>query len=98
MGEAVRILQPLCDERDRLVAAIASDNAEHQAALANAESVLQSVTQAALEAVQADPKVLAARRALERFNDGPGAADVPLTRGRVRLKADENILPMLEPE
>jgi hypothetical protein len=85
MGEAVRILQPLCDERDRLVAAIASDNAEHQAALAAAESALQSATQAALAAVETDPKVLAARAALARFNGGPGAADVPLVRGKIAI-------------
>lgn len=85
MGEAVRILQPLCDERDKLTAAIASENAEHQAALAAAESALQSATQAALAAVETDPKVLAARAALARFAGGPAATGEPLVRGKIAI-------------
>jgi hypothetical protein len=81
MPAAIAILQPLCTERDRLREAIAAERAAHDAAYASACDAEREATTKALAAVETDPAVIAARKALARFED----PEVPLTRGKQSL-------------
>ena len=74
-------LEPLCVERAELRAQVAADAAAHAAAHAAACDAEREATTKALAAVESDPAVIAARKALARFED----STVPLTRGKQSL-------------
>jgi hypothetical protein len=93
MASAIATLEPLCAERDALVAAIAAEKLEIETAQAAAQEARRLATEKALASVESDPALVAAEKALERFNGGPGAADMPLTRGKIEIgKRDDNDL------
>jgi hypothetical protein len=74
-------LEPLCAHRAELRAQVAADAAAHAAAHAAACDAERAATTKALAAVENDPSVIAARKALARFED----PEVPLTRGKQSL-------------
>jgi hypothetical protein len=78
---AIATLEPLCSERTTLRQAIAAEKAAHDAAYASACDAEREATTKALAAVETDPAVIAARKALARFED----PEVPLTRGKQSL-------------
>jgi hypothetical protein len=81
MPAAIATLEPLCTERGRLREAIAAEKAAHNAAYASACDAEREATTKALAAVENDPSVIAARKALAKFED----PEVPLTRGKQSL-------------
>jgi hypothetical protein len=81
MPAAIATLEPLCSERTTLRQAITAEKAAHNAAYASACDAEREATTKALAAVENDPSVIAARKALARFED----STVPLTRGKQSL-------------
>ena len=81
MPAAIATLEPLCSERTTLRQAITAEKAAHNAAYASACDAEREATTKALAAVENDPSVIAARKALARFED----PEVPLTRGKQSL-------------
>jgi hypothetical protein len=81
MPAAIATLEPLCSERTTLRQAITAEKAAHNAAYASACDAEREALERAKASVETDPAVIAARKALARFED----PEVPLTRGKQSL-------------